>query len=136
MALKRIVAGLIWAAVLLIAVQIVPGSAFAHSGHAHHAGPMADHAGHPHAKASEPTAIEQTIVEAIPAADAVPQAVAPAGCVGGCCGTGIGCCAAALAGSPAALPGPDGAAKILSVTFEARSGIDPEAFARPPRILA
>ena len=37
MALRHRIIGLIWAAVLVIAVQFVPSIASAHSGHEHHA---------------------------------------------------------------------------------------------------
>ena len=47
MALRHRIIGLIWAAVLVIAVQFVPSIASAHSGHEHHAAAAAGaaHAG-------------------------------------------------------------------------------------------
>lgn len=146
MANKHRLAGLIWATILVIAVQFVPNAAMAHSGHQHMA-------------ASEPGATSQTIVpvQGIAARDAVADVAKPkapasqlaasdkrdhasrpsTGCVGGCCGSGLGCCsAAALPGSGQALPQFDTRAEIVAFDVGIPSVIDFETLARPPKLVA
>ncbi|HVG52524.1 MAG TPA: hypothetical protein VM867_12900 [Xanthobacteraceae bacterium] len=129
--------GLIWTAVLVIAAQGWSGVAAAHTGHhAHH---EAHTAAQTIGKYAAPSGSEQLVVRTelrAPGALDTPASAPEQGCIGGCCGIGIGCCGAALAGSPPTLLRPERAAEILPLIFERPSGLDPEALARPPRPLA
>src|SRR5262249_19259692 len=135
MVLKRKVAGLILAAILVVAVQLVPNLAFAHAGHEHHAPamtaptssvqPPADHATHSIAAPAE-----------MKAAPDLASATAPSGaCVGGCCGPGMGCCGSVLIVSEQAFPPLDTGAHLVAPVFFERPGIASGGLKRPPRIL-
>ncbi|TAK47295.1 MAG: hypothetical protein EPO23_12740 [Xanthobacteraceae bacterium] len=144
MALRHRLAALIWAAILVVAAQFIAGSAFAHSahsGHAHHqsaAVSSPSHTEHNFRSSAEAQPVQaEKSVESFIALGQTDQPAAPSGnCTGGCCGSGIGCCGAVLAGSLNALSSLGRAREIVSITFERGLGIDPEALARPPRILA
>ncbi|HEY1364488.1 MAG TPA: hypothetical protein VGF60_19755 [Xanthobacteraceae bacterium] len=146
--LVRRLAGLIWAAILVVAVQAVPGTAFAHSGHAHHSSIAAAAAAAAAAAPAGPAGAAQAALRGVdrersahPAlASAPPQdetSTAPTGgCSGGCCGGGVGCCGAVLVGPVPPLSLPRAGAEIFPLSFDERAGIQPDALARPPKILA
>ena len=141
MALKRQFAGLIWAAVLVIAAQLVASVALAHAGHSHAPAAVAT-------PSSDEIAQQASVGEAehpsasveISAADdgSIDPVGAPAGaCNGSCCGNGVSCCGSALL--PATADGPPFTCKALAPTGlgdHARSGIDPEALPEPPKSFA
>ena len=136
MALRRWIAGLIWAAALLAAAQLLPSAAYAHAGHQHHSAstpisaPAKQHAG----KVVDKTSLQISLTaSSAPAHDGS----APAGgCIGGCCGLGIGCCGAVLPGSAEGLTEIDIPAGRVAETFERSDGIDPDTLVRPPKSLA
>lgn len=162
MALGHKLAGLIWAAIFVVAIQFVPDHAFAHSGHAHSlmaassapstttpgiATPsIAEHQAQKaralhiqklhirESHAREFDAVGQTLA----ASDwpDTPMTSPSGGCTGGCCGTGMGCCGIALFDASTILPILKRVAENVPVTFTALSGLDPEALARPPRTIA
>src|SRR5262245_21906076 len=115
--LRHRLAALISAAIVMIAAQLVAGSAWAHPGHSH------DHAAT--ATAQSPTVqpphhgmratteqfqgFEAAGVSVVSVSahggDGVPVMPQSRGCTGGCCGNSVGCCGAVLASSSNSLPG-------------------------------
>ena len=138
MALRHRIIGLIWAAVLVIAVQFVPSIASAHSGHEHHAAAGATHAATVEQQAHQ--AAERATSEAALTEPGQQdrETSTPSGgaCTGGCCGTGLGCCGAVLTDSTAALFHVAGRAPLIEPISDQLGGIDPDTLARPPRPLA
>ena len=136
MMLRQKVAGLIWAAILVVAVQLVPSLAFAHAGHEHHAPDVTA----PASSVQSPTDHATDAIAAPAEMKAAPDlgsATAPSGaCVGGCCGTGMGCCGSVLIVSEQAFPPLDAGAHLVASVFFERPGIAPGGLKRPPRILA
>ncbi len=140
MALRHRIIGLIWAAVLVIAVQFVPSVASAHSGHEH---PAAAAAGAAHAGTVKQQVHQVAERATNEAALAEPrqqnrETSIPSGgaCTGGCCGTGLGCCGAVLADSTASLFHVAGRVPLIEPISDQLGGIDPDTLARPPRPLA
>lgn len=142
MNLRLAISGAIWAAILAIALQLVPAPALAHAGHAHHAGDGAALAHHQHGgeavQQKDATRAAQPVSQP-PELVALPDPTGDAGdfgaCTGACCGAGAGCCgAAALVGSTAELPDIGPAPGSAAPIVDRRSGIDPDGLARPPRI--
>ena len=119
MALRHRIIGLIWAAVLVIAVQFVPSIVSAHSGHEHHAAAAAGatHAGTVKQQAHQ--AAERATNEAAltepEQQDRKTSTPSGGACTGGCCGTGLGCCGAVLTDSTASLFHVGGAARLSSL---------------------
>ncbi len=142
MGIRLGIAGAIWAAILVVAVQLVPTPALAHSGHVHHAGDvaaLAHHAGagsfdHKAASRPAPSSFQAASISAMP--DHPQAADFATACTGGCCGTGASCCGAVMVGSIAELPDIGTAIRMAVRVVDRRSGIDPDGLARPPRILA
>src|SRR4051794_11757259 len=103
MAPSHPLAGLIWAAVLVIAIQFVPTLAFAHAGHSHQSSGTvtSTHAKAPDVAISE--ASSPRYLQVVTAAsDARPRSSCSAetsGCIGKCCGNGM-CCGAAVLKAP------------------------------------
>ena len=101
MALRHKIIGLFWSAVLVIAVQLVPSIASAHSGHEHHAAAGATHAAtlaqQAH-QAAERATSEAALTEP-GQQDRGTSTPSGGACTGGCCGTGLGCCGAVLTDS-------------------------------------
>lgn len=142
MALKGRVARLAWAAIVVIAAQLaIAGSAFAHSGHAHHA-PVAatistdQPSATAHATAKAETLQPERSASSLPANFASAPENTSADCIGGCCANGISCCGAVLPDASGALPDRKDQAQLVSTAFAARSGTDPDTLARPPKTLA
>jgi hypothetical protein len=141
MALRHPLAGLIWAAVLVIAVQFAPNLAFAHVGHDHHSTGMvtSTQAKAPDVGASEATGQKYLQVAAVVTESARPCSSCPggtSGCSGKCCGTGM-CCGAAVIQAPApALPVAGLSLEVVWPIVDGRAGIDPDGLTRPPKILA
>lgn len=133
-------ASLIWAAILVIAVQFVASSAWAHAGHSH------DHAAATHAVAAHTDQKGKSISKAqteqpveLSATSSQRSDPAPAdtgGCTGGCCGNGIGCCGAAIAAAASSLPEFDVQQSPVPIASLMSAGIDPKALKRPPRTFA
>ena len=145
MANRHRLAGLIWSAILVIAVQVIPNAAIAHSGHEHMAASQQGATSQDILPAQRTAAHDQVAVvkptspaSQLSASDERNHASRPStGCVGGCCGSGPGCCgAAALAGSGQASPQFDTRAEIVAFDVGKPSGIDLETLARPPKPLA
>ncbi len=141
---------MIWAAILVVASHLVPSLAHAHAGHAHHAAATAHVATTPdpatpaavQANSAQVDGVEATRPAPDVAVVALAQSEQPAtscptnGCTGGCCGT-VGCCGAAILTGPAqALPDGGKGADIGLRRSDTRAGIDPEALAKPPRVVA
>lgn len=141
MAARQRLAGLIWAAILVVAAQLVPTNALAHAGHAHHHAAAA-----PTATTSDrqPVQVEETertrprsevvaTAEQAPPADACPTS----GCTGSCCGTGVGCCGAVMPVAPLqTLPNGGRGNGLPLRRSDPRAGIDPDALGKPPKLLA
>jgi hypothetical protein len=130
-------AALIRIALFVCVPLLVPTLAHAHAGHAHHATgvtppPQASTAAEPAAIDHAKTSRQEQIISSTTARHAAP---APSGtCSVGCCGAGVGCCGAALmVGSAGDLPDPGRDHVRLRIVPDRRSGIDPDAPARPPR---
>lgn len=135
-----------WAAILVIAVQLLSNSAVANAGH-HHGQRAAYEQSSATGEAAPQRGIEQRLtnfarqpkrVEAgLMAGREAEVAGMAADCVSGCCGSGPGCCAtAATLGMELALPLPDRFTRSIAFKPVERRGIDPEALAKPPRGLA
>src|SRR5262245_2100391 len=139
MALKQKLAGLIFAAIVVVALQLVPNLAYAHAGHDHH-GPAVTvpvPAASVQPTANETRSAASARAELKAAASHHQPASAPAGtCVGGCCGTGMGCCGSILIVSEQVIPPVDDTADIVASVLNERPGLDPDALKRPPRILS
>jgi hypothetical protein len=133
-------ASLIWTAVLVIAVQFIAGSAFAHTGHSHH-----------HPTASQSSVAHQSnsisMLQALQKDDANlsatpsnrddrPVPTQSGGCAGGCCGNGIGCCGAMIETVSGSLPDFRVRTAPIWLAFHRGSGADPASLRRPPRTLA
>jgi hypothetical protein len=142
MNLRLAISGAIWAAIIAIAVQLVPSPALAHAGHTHHAGDVttlhqsSDALATIH-KAAKRTANPVSQPAFLSSAPAVDDSIALTGaCTGSCCGAGTGCCGVAMPGSIADIPRPGAATQLVALASHRRSGIDPDGLARPPRSLA
>jgi len=139
MAVRHQLAGLIWAAILVVAVQLVPTLAFAHAGHGHHSGGpvVSTQASAPNTAASQTS---QSSFHVVTIASHLGQPCLPCSggtgsCTGKCCGTGV-CCGAAVIQAPTqALPVAGILTKISWLIVDGRAGIDPDGLARPPKIL-
>ena len=133
---------MIWAAILVVALQLVPAAAFAHNGqhfgHRHHSvAAVTSHAHAPLQQQAGPSdrhSSEQILTTASGQPDQ-PESGPSGGCTGGCCGTGHGCCGAALIAATNSLPDVHRAADIVSFQSHVRPGIEPDTPARPPRTL-
>jgi hypothetical protein len=154
MALRQ-TAGLIWAAIFVVALQLIADVAFAHPGHAHHSSvpiasgpeaplrtaavPIASSPGTPLRTAAIPddnrVSSYQHALASMPA-QVKPVCVRSPACAGGCCGTQAGCCGAALLAPVQLLPDISNVADFVSLVTEKRVGIDPDGLARPPRTFA
>ena len=139
MVLRQRLAGLIWAAILVVVVQLVPSTAQAHAGHEHHPLAVTTSATHLAAQhhVAEPAQRAATeLALKTPAQQDQHSSVPSTGCTGGCFGTFIGCCGAALSLTPNSLTDLCIALEIFRIVLDARTGVDPDALARPPRPLA
>ncbi|MCC6776009.1 MAG: hypothetical protein IT537_05125 [Hyphomicrobiales bacterium] len=157
MAAAQRLAALIWAAILLVAVQLVPSAVAAHPGHTHasHHAQAADVAAHqaPAAPSAGARSSGAEVVSQAAQLDAPPphqttvavsaeqlrsdDPCSTSGCNGSCCGTCVGCCGAALLATP--VPSWPGAARrsgLLLRRADLRAGIDPDALGKPPKSLA
>ena len=138
MALRPRIIGLVWSAVLVIAVQLVPSIASAHSGHEHHAAVGATHAATLAQQAHQDAerATSQAALTEPGQQDRETSTPSGGACTGGCCGTGLGCCGAVLTDSTASLFHFAGRAPLIEPISDQLGGIDPDTLARPPRPLA
>jgi len=133
-------ASLIWTAVLVIAVQFVAGSAFAHTGHSHHH-PMVAQSSATHQ--SNSVLKLQTLQNGGTNLSATPSdrddrsvPTQSGGCTGGCCGNGIGCCGAVIETVFGSLPDFRIRKALIWLAFYRSAGADPASLRRPPRTLA
>jgi hypothetical protein len=141
MALKRHLAAVIWAAVLVVAVQCAPGIALAHGGHNHapapHAVPSPSDEDVPQAGGDAAQNAAPSMEIAAPDRRVDPATTPSGACNGSCCGKGTSCCGPAL--PPAGAAGPPLHCRAPP-PFEGggpmRSGIDPEALPKPPKSFA
>lgn len=145
MLLKRRLAGMIWAAMFVIAAQFFAGSALAHAGHSHGHPPAShissvqnsDHVSPPILSPAQVAGVEQADVSlTAPEGAGTPVFPQSGACTGGCCGNGIGCCGAVLAVAPSPIPDERPEKETCSLALDRPSGIHPEALRRPPRTLA
>jgi hypothetical protein len=142
MPLNGRLATLIRAAIVLIAAQFVAGLASAHPGHAH-GNPAVSHLSGAHGiyqshapKEAESAQSRRAELSVVSLDDLeLPACAQSGGCTPGCCGHGVGCCGAALAPVSQSLPSPRAHEQLFSLTYDRGSGLDPDALARPPRIL-
>src|SRR4051794_17819388 len=128
MALRHRIIGLIWAAILVIAVQLVPSIASAHSGHEHHAAAtaVATHAGTVKQQAHQATGRAMSKVAEPRQENRETSTPSGGACTGGCCRTGLGCCGAVLADSTAALFHVPGHVPLTERISDQLRGIDPD----------
>jgi hypothetical protein len=149
MAIWQRFAGLIWAAIFVVALQLVPTAARAHGGHDHH--PSHQHLSQHHQAQPSAAATKQAVGvhrgdDAVDASRTAVELKAPASvegafpasaaCVGGCC-SGMGCCsAAAIAAAGPPLPQHDGSADAVAFQGTRPGGTRPEGLMKPPRTLA
>jgi hypothetical protein len=148
MSWRRGLAALVWGAVVLVAIQLVPTTARAHTGHLHVSGmhaSSADLAGsastvaHPRAAdhtAQLATGQARVTAELASAAPDNERDAAPA-CQGGCCASGCPCCVPMTLAEPEpSWPPLSNALDIIVPAPPTRAGIDPEAPAKPPKSLS
>src|SRR5512132_2067030 len=104
MSLRHRLAALIWAAIFMIAAQVVASSASAHSGHSH------DHSMPSHYSSVTPLPHDSDAINeaqlirsekaelSVSTSERVklPASSKSGGCTGGCCGNGISCCGGAV----------------------------------------
>src|SRR5262245_43397536 len=139
MAARRPLAVLFWTAIVAIAVQLTPTSAWAHAGHKH--GPVAtveqptvSHEIRANSERAGSTAIAEMTAASAAAADTRSGAASSGACHDPCCASGFSCCAPALlAEAPPDLP--DGASRsdVGRAAPPMRAGIDPETLPKPPK---
>jgi hypothetical protein len=134
MILKRQLAAVIWIAIVMIAAQLVPAAALAHSGHAHlHSAGAAVTHDRAEGDALQLKAEHATAVAQAQRAD-ISRAATSGICNDGCCASGFSCCAPAILPEPIlGLPSPLKALKIERPAASMRAGIDPEALPKPPK---
>jgi hypothetical protein len=143
MHLRHRLVALIWAAAFVVAAQFVAGAALAHGEHSHQHHSQAVHTPAGQVQQSGAVSSEIRLVQWQQSARTFAATIlsehaacTPGGCIGNCCSAGIGCCGAALVGTFSPLPDVSRVKETTAVIFVRRSGIDPEALARPPRPLA
>jgi hypothetical protein len=137
MVLRHRLAGLIWAALLVLAIQLVPNAAFAHAGHDHSGVAPTSSSSIAHPQTSDAAQQPATELELTAVDEQGEQgSTSSSGCIGGCCGSGMSCCGAVLAFSTGGLPDDNGPADIVAPVSDRRAGIDPDALGRPPKSLA
>ena len=148
MSWRRGLAGLIWRAVVMIAIQLVPTTVRAHTGHAHVAGEhvsgahvagsistVPDHRAADH-KARLATGQARVTAELTSGAPDDERSAAPA-CKGGCCASGCPCCVPMTLAEPEpSWPPLSNALDMIVPAPPTRAGIDPEAPAKPPKSLS
>jgi hypothetical protein len=133
------IAGIFWAAIVLIAVQLAPSVALAHAGHSHDKGVVA--------AVEPPTPLDQagSVQSGIPHdqelrnADHVASGrIDAAGtCAGACCGNGMACCGAVLVTDQLGSPLPSlRSVRAMAPNAPDASGIEPQAPPKPPRSVA
>ena len=142
---SRGLAALIWGAVVLIAIQLVPTTARAHAGHAHASAAQVSGGYVPgsssavmHDRASDLAISPRTSVASPEVATAAPDndgSTAPAApCNCGYCAAGCSCCVPMILAEPGAgWPPPSSATDIIGQASSMRPGLDPEAPAKPPK---
>jgi hypothetical protein len=140
-------AALIWGAVVMIAIQLVPTTARAHAGgHPHVAGAHAldprpastvpVHHAHDHSARLTPGPAGVAVEFASTSPDDERGGAATA-CMGGCCASGCPCCVPmTLAESEPSWPPLSNPLDIIVPAPPTRAGIDPEAPAKPPKSLS
>src|SRR6516165_1787986 len=131
---KRQLAAVIWIAITMIAVQLLPATALAHGGHAHLRGSIAAVTDHRAEGDAAHLKTEHTIAIAQAKAADVSRAETSGACDDGCCASGFSCCAPAVLPEPM-LRLPE---RLKALTIERpgqsiRAGIDPEALPKPPK---
>jgi hypothetical protein len=131
---KRQLATAIWIAIVAIAVQLLPATALAHSGHAHLRGSFAAVTDHRAEGDAAQFKTEHTIAIAQAKTADVSRAETSGTCDDGCCASGFSCCAPAVLPEPM-LRLPE---RLKALTIERpgqsiRAGIDPEALPKPPK---
>jgi hypothetical protein len=146
MSWRRGLAALVWGAVVLVAIQLVPTTARAHIGHLHVSGTHASSA-HvagstsivPHLRAADHTAQlangqPRVTAELASAAPEDERGASPA-CQGGCCASGCPCCVPMTLAEPEpSWPPLSNALDTIIPAPPTRAGTDPEA--KPPKSLA
>jgi hypothetical protein len=140
---RRGLAALIWGAVVMIAIQLVPTTVRAHAGHTHvaHVLDTRSAATVPVHHARDHTAKPTPGLAHVPAEFASTSPGDEPGtthtCMGGCCASGCPCCVPmTLAESEPSWPPLSNALDINVPAPPTRAGIDPEAPAKPPKSLS
>jgi hypothetical protein len=133
---NREFAAVIWIAITMIAVQLLPATALAHDGHAHvRVSITADGAaGDAIQFNAAKTTGEHTgaFAQAESAEDS--RASTSGTCNSGCCASGFSCCVPAILAEPTLrLPNRLKALKVERPGTSIRAGIDPEALPEPPK---
>lgn len=143
MTLAQVCTRFLGAAILLIAVSLLPSPAWAHGPHGQHGGQVFTSAVHHDHAISKSAGAAGRVVSSEKGALAVAAAKAPAGpgdtesgCVVGCCVMGAGCCPGVMAVAAVPQMGPLPQARRMRPRHLAvAGGIDPEALRKPPRSL-
>ena len=138
MALGHKLAGMLCAAILIVALQLVPSTAFAHAGHAHGSPGVNSIISSEIEPVDTAQADKRRSEVSVYSADLNRFGTGTTGgCTGGCCSSpGLGCCGGAIAVPLQDLPDlasvpPPPMLKIAPV-----SGVDPDALIKPPKVLA
>jgi hypothetical protein len=138
-------AALIWGAVVMIAIQLVPTTVRAHTGHTHVAGahvldtrsastvPVHHAREHTARLTPGPARVPAELASTAPDDD---RSTSPT-CMGGCCASGCPCCVPMTLAEPEpSWPPLSNALDIVVPAPPTRAGIDPEAPAKPPKSLS
>jgi hypothetical protein len=148
MSWRRGLAALIWGAVVLVAIQLVPTTARAHIGHLHGSGMHASSAHvagsvstDPHLRAPDHTARlaagQARVTAELASAGPDDERGAVPACQGGCCASGCPCCVPMTLAEPEpSWPPLSNALDVIVPAPPTRAGIDPEAPAKPPKSLS
>lgn len=122
------------AAIVLIALSLVPSVAKAHTGHEHHAAVHADHvhtAFHQPEAAKAPT--KPSLSQVAPKQSGAPL-IPDRNCVGDCCSAACAaCCAAGLANPVQLVPFEPSTERVALAPSRAGASREPESIRRPPK---
>jgi hypothetical protein len=139
MRLAQAYARFLGAAVVLIALYLMPSVALAHGSHAHPGAQVATLADSHQPRAEAKTGAVAPKIGAVVSQARLAQpdtgGESPV-CVMGCCALGSGCCPgvlAVVADPPSTMAPPSRLAVVLDAA--GKNGIDPEALRKPPKIL-
>jgi hypothetical protein len=135
MTLRHRLAGLFWAAILIVVVQFVPTPASAHVGHVH-AAPAVQGTLVVDSASGGAADSNETRIEVLSAGEAPAGTATEGACGYGCCSSGLGCCGGAITVLPQQLPDIGTDEEQPLPKLGAHVGVPPNTLVRPPKIFA